>query len=256
MVKAIWTRERVLLKIVNFSRIGYAKSRLLESRIFITTLCTISLGIAFTRLLNVPSAKPLGMMDSLEITETGLLNDFRHNLWVETKYMFFVKNGIEQSSQIGLMLQSLTALALVCKFIMGGFSDLFILMNVLTLHNRVGQFEEILDAKYPDVKLQKLQIDMVLTNYEALQELAKLINKSVGDVFIYFIGEGIFAYAMALRDILGLETVGRAVVLGFYDAIVVWILIAAASICRKVCLAYAKPLYVKFLVSNGPICQF
>ncbi|CAL8136666.1 unnamed protein product [Orchesella dallaii] len=240
VVKAIWTKHNVLLEIVNFPCQGQQKRKTsgfsisLESPIFILSICSMSLAIALLR-LRLPTTHPIGLFSIKQISSSE--NTWYRSLKQEAMYIFCIQNE-SISPTVESVLHGVTLLLLVSKFIMSCFDDIFILMNILTLYCHVSRFLTTLRTTNlvpQNFFLSKPQVDAfgIVGNYRSLQKLSKLINNAVGKCLVYFVGEGLCAYAMALKEVLVWDNKGRVVILMFYYVDFLCVLFASASICRR-----------------------
>ncbi|CAL8146340.1 unnamed protein product [Orchesella dallaii] len=128
---------------------------------------------------------------------------------------------------------------------MGAFADIILLTCALTLSRHVTEFITPLKLHYwHDVKdqdcvtVEKIEKQMwhVFTRqsmeaYNSLQQFANLINAAVGDTLLFFIGEGMFAYAIDLDYFLNFSKLN--IELAHYSTTFTCILFVAANISRQ-----------------------
>jgi len=275
-LRIIWTRQRQFLKIVNFASVSLqrkvpdnlnSRTSRLESSSFLNSFCTFSLIVSILRLQH-PSPVAYPEVAKQVGTFQGLSNVWYYGLLKEAKYTFFMENYdcyinpttsscdstliSTFSSTIDGVVAGVMFTSLLCRFIMGSFGNLLVLMYVLTLSTSVTRFITTLKSQYwqtdigrhLDVIKMKIKTRMVqahnseretrciLEAYESLRKLAKLLNNAFGDALICFLGEGLFLYAMNLNFILVLEY--RVVTRVYFYAVFVWSLLAAAGIPAQV----------------------
>lgn len=227
--------------------------------------------ISATMRLKSPSSNPLSQIPIREASANGNLYDWYHALIDESRYLLFQSNHSLYTSKLSfdatfsfieVITAVITALALLCKYIMGTFVDLALLMTILTLWSPVCDLENLLKftsftnskslstiihtgdiaAKLSSSLNSKSETfqstfkvpDLVIKRYESLCELSKLLNNGLGEVLVPFILEGVFTYAINFNDILFLGEFSHGVVVFSFYAIFLLILQMASSICRKV----------------------
>lgn len=218
-----------------------------------------------------PSSNPLSQIPNREATTNGKFNDWYHALVDESRYVLFQSNESLYISKLSfkasfsfieVITAAITACALVCKYIMGTFVDVSLLMTILTLWSPACDLENLLkftsftDSKSLSTVIQTADIaaklssnlnnkldtfqknfkvpELVIKQYESLRELSKLLNNALGEALIPFIFEGVFTYAINFNDILFLGEFGQGVVVFSFYAMFILIMQMGSSICRKV----------------------
>ncbi|CAL8089698.1 unnamed protein product [Orchesella dallaii] len=262
IVKSIWIKRSTLLQVLNFpSQIHKPETVLncikIESTKFLKYFCTANATIALLRLIN-PTTFPLSQIPENIDSENGFFLGWYKSLVNESNYVFFQYSPYEHQfppnltySSFEVVSAGITLFSLLCKFIMGTYVDLYMFMNILTLWSRVTRFTNlmrstslVIDAlgseeieptsKFGKWEIRKAEVEKVVVYYQSLQQLSKLINDAIGEALIPFIGEGIFTYAINLKDVLFLGTLSRGVVVCVFYSVFFMTLMASSSICRQV----------------------
>jgi len=272
ILRAVWMRKQLFLQIINFTSVQLEKegperkkASGIDSFPFISALCTFSTIISLLR-LQFPSMLALSEVKSRDGIGDGFLSEWYNKLVTESKYIFFLQNHacyrhflpscnnstmIPQSATADAVLAGVTLVALCCKFIMGSFGDLIILMYGFSLSSRVEIFTTTLQTRFwrdnnddgdgtNDTK-RKFEMKLwrstkaeenIVKAYKSLQLLAKLLNEAVGDSLIFFIGEGVFEYAMNSNTLFLLDS--RGIVRAYFYGCFVWFIYTACGVSRKV----------------------
>lgn len=208
-----------------------------------------------------PTAYPLSQIPNRTPSSNGKLFDFYHNLLAESKYIFFQANDTVYNNELlspaafSLVegaTATFTGVALASKFIMGTFSDIGLLMVVLTLWSPVIDFDKLLKTTFDalenttggsaasvPIKITSSDActtgtDFVLESYNYLRQLSKLLNEAFSSVLIPFILEGVFTYAINFSDILFLGKLSQGIVVFSFYLIFFLILQTSSRICQKV----------------------
>lgn len=226
---------------------------------------TLGVLLAFSRLIT-PSAFPMshGSVVSLKwydqivacMRDLFFLND---NVPLPTSHKGNIVvplqryNATHSASEIAGT--AITSVFLFCKYIMGTFSDLGLLILIFTLWSPASDFENLLElqvsmsmsmssalndekSEIEDGKRKEvpcINTDFIISFYEHLRELAKMINTGFGQLLLSSIAEAVFTYAINFNYIIFfMGSLPEGFVICSFYVLFLSILFVSGSICQKV----------------------
>lgn len=194
-------------------------------------------------------------------------------LLIESWVSFTENDSVVSYCPSKILIATATAFVLLNKFMLGALSDVLLASAVLTLWSPVGDFEQLLQStSHHDltevdeppilplpIQNKKIRNNFgttVVTRFEELRKLSKLLSYAIGGTLISFIGEGMFTYAINFNHILFAGTTSQSLVVIYFYVDYVLILLTASDICRKVRLQTRFPLISAFIRLFGYINHF
>ncbi|CAL8146337.1 unnamed protein product [Orchesella dallaii] len=234
----------------------------INSVLFISILCVFAALVALVRLKVPVSGEFTRHYSTAQECNLSYFNGWYYGLLNEAKYTFFLQktyenhqrqqnvscnfSSLEGSTTTEPILVGVTFTSLLCKYIMGSYADIILLACALTLSSHVTEFITALklsdwNGEYDEnvaipEKLKsnyfKTYTNNLVTAYASLQQLANLVNAGVGETLLFFVGEGMFAYAMYLDYLLQFKN--RDIVLLFFYLMFITNIFVTSNISRKV----------------------
>lgn len=163
--------------------------------------------------------------------------------WLEmrewSQYIFFLEaNVTSKPTNISApfsetILGGLAALGYLQKRVLGLYTDLFVLVGAITLHEAVAAFKIRLEADVERTASEDIQDQL-----EALQKLARMINKQLGASISCLLAYIVAFYAISLDSMFVSQeewrNVGKIIKVAFFYSNYVAILIVSADTSWKV----------------------
>lgn len=148
---------------------------------------------------------------------------------------------IDSVSRVDIVMAVVTAVGLFQRYISGLFCDMCLLSHVITLWSVTHSFAQSIsmslstDDSAVNTK-SLLHWKLVYRQYKAIQNLAKIINKALGNLVTCFMAEAIIFYAINLDVTLATQDAFRKGYMAWFYFDTFSILFIAADICSQVCI--------------------
>ncbi|CAL8126124.1 unnamed protein product [Orchesella dallaii] len=226
LLKHFWDGKKKILGILNSFRTDPCLTSL-KSRNFVSNLWFLSsvfgfcLTIALSRLI-VPTGGIVSLDPHPDHMFINSLATWYQALKYEAKSVLFIENLFLKMNQdsfgwVDILFMSIIIPGFVTKVITAYFSDLAILMHVLTLRSPVKEFIRLLKFEISLELMENIQISSLsrklelcrnqiseqsmkalklIKKYEALKRLSLQLNESLGTTLFFYLGETIITYAI------------------------------------------------------------
>ncbi|CAL8099697.1 unnamed protein product [Orchesella dallaii] len=266
-MKTLWTKQHLILAWANYAHQSYWQRDECNQKIWrwlekLPFLVALHLYFAFTCVLRLSKASTLSVSESYSNSTSTTMYSASHFFgahWrkqiIESSKDLFDYLSIDDNSILEIVVAVFTGISICFRNLISMFSDVFILMSVLTLWRPVNDFAILMEIHdltrvnkkipkngkpWPKIGIEKIftsyaaaQIKGILDNYQALRVLSSFINQVGENVFMLYLAEAMFSYAFGFNEALLNDGILMGVSLTFYVSSFV-IFVLSGDICRKV----------------------